>query len=311
MFKLLSPKQFVQLQATTTLNRVIPVDATWFMPNAGRDGEDEFLNQERIPNAVYFNIDEIKDTSSEFPHMAPTVEVFQDAMRKFGLLNDDILVVYDRIGNFSAPRCAWTLKLFNHSQVFLLNNFITYKKLGLPLETTKVDKLSPFAQTASNYAVTGNSIKDQVVDFDHMVQLVQNGKFQNKDILLFDARSNGRFIGKDNEPRPGMSSGHIPGALSLPFTELLHPDTKEFPTDVKSAEDTFIKVVNKYNNYQIDADQIRKKQIIFSCGTGVSAAILKTFFDQLGLQNTKLYDGSWTEWVLRNGNDSPLVEKDV
>lgn len=311
MLQLISPRQFIQLQKSSALKRVVPVDATWFMPNAARDAEAEFLNQERIPNSIYFNIDRVKDANSIYPHMAPTAEIFQTAMRKFGLLNDDILVVYDKIGNFSSPRCAWTFKLFNHPEVYLLNNYNTYKKLGLPLETNPVKNLSPYAEKESNYVVVKDSTKENIVTFEQMVDMVENGQFQNKDILLFDARSNGRFTGKDNEPRPGMSSGHIPGALSLPFVEILDPETKEFITDPSLIEKKIIDVVNRLNKYKIDADQLRKKQIIFSCGTGVTATVIKTFFDQLDLQNTKLYDGSWTEWVLRNGNDSPLIEKDL
>lgn len=321
LYKLISPQEFItllkaqQAKQLDAAKRIIPVDATWYLPNLNRNGKEEFLSQERIPGSIFFDIDAIKDTESPYPHMAPTANRFVEAMNQFGISPNDILVVYDRIGNFSSPRCAWTLALFGHPEVYLLNNFIVYKQLNGPIETSPVDKLSPYTPT-NNYHINKDISNEEIVKYDEMMQLVQSNDFQNGKVQLFDARSNGRFKGIDPEPRPGLSSGHVPGAQSLPFVDLLDPVTKQFPIDSKVMKNIIIDSICKNNsNLNKSKEDVEKdlenNQIYTMCGTGVTGAIIKTAFEHAGYKNIKLYDGSWTEWALRNGNDSPLVVKDL
>ncbi|CAL9731162.1 thiosulfate sulfurtransferase Tum1p [Monosporozyma unispora] len=312
LYKLITPREFIPLLKQTGANRVIPVDATWYLPNAGRNGKEEFLTQERIPGSIFFDIDGIKDTESPFPHMAPSKETFVKALNQFGILPSDTLVVYDRIGNFSAPRCAWTLALFGHPDVRLLNSFNVYKELNGPIEQGPVKGLSPYEPT-DKYTVSEDLTQDQIVSFDEMTKLVEDGTFASGKIQLFDARSNGRFKGVDPEPRPGLTSGHVPGAQSLPFVGLLDATTKQFPSDPAAMKELVIETISKYNGKtkeQVSKD-LAENQIYTMCGTGVTGAIIKTALEHAGYKNIKLYDGSWTEWALRNGNDSPLIAKDL
>ena len=129
---IVTPKELseaLQKNVTSKLStspRVIPLCGAWFLPNdpEGRTGRKVF-EQRRIPSARFFDLDAVKDHDSPYPHMLPTAEVFAEAMGELGIKRDDTLVVYDthELGLFSAPRVAWTLRVFGHPQVHILNNF--------------------------------------------------------------------------------------------------------------------------------------------------------------------------------------------
>lgn len=122
----------------STSPRVIPLCAAWFLPNdlQGRTGIESFKNS-RVPTARFFDLDAVKDHDSPYPHMLPTSEGFAEAMRALGIRRDDEIVVYDteELGIFSAPRVSWTLRVFGHPKVHLLNNFKTWVKEGYPTES--------------------------------------------------------------------------------------------------------------------------------------------------------------------------------
>ncbi|SMN20561.1 similar to Saccharomyces cerevisiae YOR251C TUM1 Rhodanese domain sulfur transferase [Maudiozyma saulgeensis] len=302
LYKLITPKKFVELVAKETTRRVVPVDSTWYMPNLNKDAKAEFLNVERIPHAVYFDIDEIKDTKSPYPHMVPDLDTFNKGMSKLGLKENDILVVYDRIGNFSAPRCAWTIGLFEHPNVYLLNNFNLYKEAGYPLDTSKKENFSEYS--TSDYKAGYSLGIDEVVPYENMISLVQSGDIRSK-YNVVDARALDRFEGKVPEPRPEIPSGHVPGANPLPFNEILNQKTKAFP---ESAEEmaTCIDQVTKKLGYTIDP----KKPTIAMCGTGVTGTIIKTALEHAGFKMVRLYDGSWTEWALRSNPELIAKNRD-
>lgn len=291
LYKLLTPKAFVEMLTSETARRVVPVDSTWYLPNLHKDGKQEFLETERIKGAVFFDIDGIKDNSSKYPHMLPDSKTFNAGMSELGLEKDDVLVVYDRIGNFSAPRCAWTLSVMGHNPVYLLNNFQILKESGYSLDTAKIEHLTPYP--TSKYVSNNNFSEGQVASFEDIHDLVKSGEIKNYN--LFDARSLPRFKGEAPEPRVGLSSGHIPGAQPMPFTELLD-DNKAFPQDNSAMKE---KLEQYLKNADVKLDT--SKQTIAMCGTGVTGVIIKTALEHAGIPNVKLYDGSWTEWVLRNG----------
>lgn len=297
LYKLLTPQGFVELTKTAT-KRIVTIDSTWYLPNLGKDGKKEYLELERIPGAVYFDIDGIKDTKSPYPHMAPDITTFNHGMSQLGLQNDDILVVYDRIGNFSGPRCAWTLALFGHSPVYLLNNFNVYKDLGLPLDHTKKTEFTSYPK--SEYQATNFLGDRQVVPYEEILRLVETGEIKNYN--FFDARALPRFEGKAPEPRPDIPSGHVPGAQPLPFNELLDEKTKQFPETQEQME---LKLKEAWEKLGDVYDP--KKKTICMCGTGVTGCIIKTALEHAGIEGVKLYDGSWVEWNLRS--QSPLIAK--
>ncbi|CCF55829.1 hypothetical protein KAFR_0A03940 [Kazachstania africana CBS 2517] len=291
LYKLLTPQRYMDLLSKETARRIIPVDSTWYLPNLGKNGRQEFLNVERIPNAVYFDIDDIKNNDSPYPHMAPTLETFNSKMSQLGLRQDDILVVYDRIGNFSSPRCAWTLSLFGHENIYLLNNFNVYKALNLPLDTKRQATLTNLSP--STYKSMIDLRSKEIVSYEEMLSLVESDELKSK-YNVFDARPLGRFKGVDPEPRTEIKSGHIPGAQPLPFFEILDSTDKTFPQDVDSMKKKLNEALAKLGD-----DMDANKPIIAMCGTGVTGTIIKTAFEHAGFNNVKLYDGSWTEWALK------------
>lgn len=190
--------------------RIIPLSAEWFMPNDPRTGISEFQKL-RIPNARFFDLDDIKDAASPYPHMLPSAAVFAAAMGKLGISRSDTVVVYDSpsLGIFSAPRAAWTLRVFGHAKVHLLNNFKVWVEEGLPVE------MGPVVQVkATTYEEVAPDLR-MVADFEEVKALAElrlNGG--ESPVQLLDARPAGRFRGVDSEPRPGVFFGVA--KLSLP-----------------------------------------------------------------------------------------------
>ena len=252
------------------------------MPNdlQGRTGIESY-KKKRISDSRFFDIDAIKDNESVYPHMLPTCEIFAEAMQKLGIRKDDDLVVYDteELGLFSAPRAAWTLRVFGHPNVHVLNNFRLWCKEGFPTESG-----DPAAVEPSKYPVPAYQT-DMVVKYAEMKTIgYDHGKEGAEEIQILDARSKGRWEGTEPEPRPGLRSGHMPGSTSLPFQELLDPETKT----LLPSEDL---------NQILTAKGIDpERPIISSCGTGVTAAIIEAALQEAKfgkINDRRLYDGSW------------------
>lgn len=281
---------------------VLPIDASWYMPNVPLNAYNEFQRERFNPNAVFFDIEKVSDRSSKFPHMLPKPELFAQEVGKLGIKNDSELLLYDQQGIFSVCRAAWMFEIFGHDpeKLFILNTFPSYKQsfadpnlvmvvheMRNRLETELVTKPSP--HPATNYEATLDPSK--VVSYEQLEGLVKSGMI-GKDITLIDARSNERFTAKVQEPRPGIAAGHVPGAVNLPYTQLLTP-TKSF-LSLMTLQD----VLHKHN---INDD----KPIIVMCGTGVTACVVRTGLILAGLDPKKIavYDGSWTEWAQRAPKD--------
>lgn len=184
----------------STAPRVIPLCASWFLPNDGRNGYETFV-AERIPHARFFDLDAIKDPHSPYPHMLPSAEDFAEAMRHLGIRREDSVVVYDtkELGIFSAPRVGWTLQAFGHPNVHILNNFRKWVEEGLPTESGEPKDISPV-----DYPIPDLD-HSKVVAFEEVVTIAkESGKEGSEEIQILDARSLGRWKGVDPEPREGM-----------------------------------------------------------------------------------------------------------
>ncbi|RMZ91656.1 hypothetical protein DV736_g1100, partial [Chaetothyriales sp. CBS 134916] len=280
----------------STEPRVVPVCAAWFMPNdpEGRDGFESF-KRKRIPTARFFDIDGVKDGESPYPHMLPTCELFAEAMSNMGIRQHDELVVYDteELGLFSAPRVAWTFRVYGHPRVHLLNNFRVWVKEGYPVDTGP-----PSTPGATKYPIPSYNT-DMVVKFAEMKTIGYDyGKEGAEEIQIVDARSPGRWAGVEREPRPGLKSGHMPGSINIPFQQLLHHETKQLlPKEELRAV---------FESKGLDASN----PIIASCGTGVTAAVIEAALAEADFGNAndrRLYDGSWTEWASRVSPGSGLI----
>jgi thiosulfate/3-mercaptopyruvate sulfurtransferase len=269
----------------STSPRIIPLCAAWFLPNDpdGRTGQQVFAAK-RIPGARFFDIDAVKDPDSPYPHMIPTAEGFAEAMSEMGIKKDDTLVVYDtqELGIFSAPRVGWTLRVFGHNNVHLLNNFRLWVEQGYPTDTSE-PSTEPVEET--KYPIPSLN-PDMVINFRGMKEIVKDyGKEGSEGVQIIDARSEGRFTGKDPEPRQGISSGHMPGSINVPLPEILDPKSKAL-LPAKELRKVF-------ESKALDPS----KPIVSTCGTGVMAAVLDTALSEANFgkkDDRRVYDGSWT-----------------
>jgi thiosulfate/3-mercaptopyruvate sulfurtransferase len=208
----------------STAPKVVPLCASWFLPNDSRDGYKTFLSA-RIPHARFFNLDEIKDPHSPYPHMLPSPEHFAKAMGHLGIHRDDTVVVYDtkELGIFSAPRVGWTLQVFGHSNVHILNNFRKWVEEGYPVESG-----DPAPHEHVIYPVPEMD-KSKVAAFEEVKSIAkEQGKEGAEEVQILDARSEGRWKGVDPEPREGLPialSSSLGTVLTYAYRSLLrtHP----------------------------------------------------------------------------------------
>lgn len=306
----LKPAGFRAARASATdSSRVVPVDATWHMPNVPKDAKSDFLNKERIKDAVYFDLDKVCLQDSKYPHMLPSLDTFNKEIGKLGIKNTDKLVMYDTAGIFSSPRAAWQFALYGHPQVYFLDNYSEYKGAQYPIRTEKVDTLTPFEPTkyeGISQDKFEENYRQQVIDYEELLELVQSGELTKKYIFL-DARPKPRFTGEAPEPRPGLSSGHVPGSLSLPFKSVLNENNT-----YKSKQELLDLFKSEYGLDLSNKDFLNGRQgFIVSCGSGVTAVILKLALESIvGLDvPVRVYDGSWSEWADRAPEE--FIEKDV
>lgn len=260
---------------------VVILDATYHLPTVGRDAKAEF-EAERIPGAVFFDIDGVKDPDNPLPHMVPTPEAFGEMMGALGISNDTHVVCYDSYGLFSAARPWWLFRLFGHDSVSILDGGMpAWKAAGLPLETDP-----PRQPTARVYTA---EFRPELL---RRIPEIRANLDSKADVVL-DARPANRFDGSAPEPRPEARSGHIPGSLNLPFGDLTDPDTKKVK-DVQALEKLFRDAGVK----------LGRDRVVTSCGSGVTACVLALGLHLLGDETAAVYDGSWSEWGTRD--DTPV-----
>ena len=247
------------------------IDASWHMPDEGKDARAEYL-EEHIPGALFFDIDEIADTKSPFPHMLAPPEKFSSRMRAMGIGDGSRIVVYDNQGLFSAARVWWTFRVMGVEDVSVLNGGLPkWKREGRPLDSGE-----PPVRSTRHFTARRNL--DLVRDVDDVKTVLKDHSAE-----IVDARSPERFAGKVPEPRPGLRGGHIPGAHNLPFQKLLNKDGTLKPA--KELEAMFH-----------DAGVDLTKPVIASCGSGITASILALALAETGHRRMAVYDGSWAEW---------------
>ncbi|MCI3133088.1 3-mercaptopyruvate sulfurtransferase [Phenylobacterium aquaticum] len=258
------------------------LDASWFLPAEGRSGHAEYL-QRHIKGAVFFDIDAISDHSTDLPHMLPTPEAFAEAAGKLGLSREGTIVIYDSWGVRAAARVWWTLRVMGFDNVRVLDGGLkAWLAEGRPTEAGEV--------TPAPTTVTPKFRPELVRDVEAVKGLISSRAAQ-----LVDARGGPRFRGEAPEPRPGLRSGHMPGALNVPFDSLINSQGR-----MRSAAE--LQAIFEVCDVDLG------KPIVTTCGSGVTASVLALGLARLGLDKTPVYDGSWSEWGGRS--DTP-VETDL
>lgn len=222
-----------------------------------------------IPGSLRFDFDDVLcDHNTSLPHMMPGAEFFTAEMQKLGVNQNSAIVVYDKINIYSSPRAWWMLKAFGHNQVAVLDG-------GLPAWIQAGYETTPMLATPTRRGNFASSPRGGlIVDSKIVLQALSDSTFS-----VIDARSAGRFNGQSPEPRPGLRGGHMPGAYNIPFADVL--------TDGKLSTKTALQKI---------FEQHKDKQMIFSCGSGVSATVVALAAEQAGYKDLAVYDGSWSEW---------------
>ncbi len=241
------------------------VDSTLFMPSSDRDGRAEYLAA-HIPGARFLDIELLSDQSDPAPHMLPPARAFGEAMERLGIGRDDRIIVYDNSPLRSAARGWFMLRHFGASRVAILDGGLQkWVAEGRPVESGEPDRrVAPF-----------NAVE-------------RAGEVVAKPAVLaagtiLDARGKGRFEGSEPDPRPGVAAGHIPGAKNLPFGALYNDDgTFRGQDEIRAL----------FEAAGIDP----ARPFVASCGSGVTASSLIFAAHLLGNSETRLYDGSWSEW---------------
>jgi len=254
------------------------VDASWYLPAQGRNARAEY-DAAHIPGTVFFDQDLVVDTSSPLPHTLPKPSEFAMHAGTMGISADDTIIVYDGLGMFSAPRVWWMFRTMGAPEVFILDGgFDNWKARGYPV-TSAVTKIAPCV------FLTDYDSK-RVVAFEEMKEIVTGRLAQ-----VADARPAGRFAGTDPEPRPGVRSGHMPGAVNMPASAL--------------SKDGHLLPVEELRSRLEQSGIDLSKPVVTSCGSGITAAVVTLALMSVGHGNNRLYDGSWTEWGGRP--DTPVV----
>ena len=280
------------------LGRVRVLDASWYMPAAARDTRAEF-EARHIPGAAFFDVDGITDHSTDLPHMLPRPDQFSVAMAALGVSHDMPVVAYDTAGLFSAARVWWTLRAFGHSRVAVLHGgWPRWLAEGgtaetgpstvaaVPGEAWEVD--ARLIRSADSVLATGRARGGGAPPSDEAAL-----------DLLVDARAAGRFTGEVPEPRPHLSSGHMPGAKNVPFSALLDAGCHNRFLDREPLLAVF---------RAAGVDVGRRGAIVASCGSGVTASAVSLALAVLGRppHTSAVYDGSWTEYAALPG--APIVK---
>lgn len=245
--------------------------------------------------------------------MLPTAETFAAAMTRLGIRRDDTVVVYDtaELGLFSAPRVAWTLRVFGHEKVHVLNSYKKWVAEGREVETGEPTEQSTQTGGAEAYVYPVPTFNaDRIIAFREVKDIVRahtadasksSSEKSSEPTQIIDVRSAGRFSGSAPEPRPGLPSGHMPRAINIPLPEMLDAETGA----MKGPEE----LRRLFESKGLDP----AKPIVSTCGTGVMAAACDLALEVAGYgreDERRVYDGSWTEWAMRVKEGEGLIVED-
>lgn len=239
------------------------IDFRWYL--LGRTGRGEYTKG-HIPLAVFVELEDVTGTEGGGRHPLPTREHFEREMRKAGVSEETRVVVYDDTGGSTAARLWFLLGFFGHRFEAVLDG-------GLQAWVGPLDTSAP--QVAPGDFHAGTPDRSRVLDFEAVRSL--------RGVPLIDARVGERYRGEKEPIDP--KAGHVPGAISAPFSDNLGPDGR-----FKAREE----LRTKYEAVGAESGAV------FYCGSGVNATHHLLAMEVAGLPNARLYAGSWSDWSNRD-----------
>ncbi|RMF73608.1 MAG: 3-mercaptopyruvate sulfurtransferase [Alphaproteobacteria bacterium] len=258
------------------------MDASWHLPDSGRDALAEY-GAAHIPGALFFDIETIADQDQPLPHMAPPPELFASRMRRLGIGDGHKVILYDSGDLPSAPRAWWTFRLMGHGDVAVLDGGLKkWRREGRPL----TDLVPEFGERHFTARFQAPLVAD-------MARV--KAALADPDIQVVDARPADRFEGKAPEPRAQLPSGHIPGSLNLPYSELYAADGTLLPVELLRERAAARGI-----------DPLRPT--IATCGSGITACTIALAFHLLGNEEVAVFDGAWCAWG--SDPDNPVATGD-
>ncbi len=261
------------------------LDAGFHMPNSERDAKAEFI-EKRIKGAMWFDINAIALPDSDYPHTMPTAPLFQRHMQVMGLMQQSHVIIYDNCPTFPSARVWFMFRYFGFDRVQVINGGLNaWEAAGGAVTFGAAEE----SHSRGDFTTNDPIETDGVLSVHSMKRLVQKPTSKRRRQII-DARPEDRFYGRIAEPRGGLASGHMPGAMNIPFNNLIDPDTGM----IKSKEELVV----------IFAELDAEKQIVTTCGSGVTACLLLLGLAVIGRKDVAIYDGSWTEWGSRE--DCPV-----
>jgi thiosulfate/3-mercaptopyruvate sulfurtransferase len=263
-----SPRWLYENRSNTDL---VILDAT--IPKVGAPAEVS-ENVTGIPGAIKMDLkNDFAEKEAVYPNTMPTRQQFEMSARALGINESSIIILYDRHGIYSSPRAWWLFKIMGHSEVYILDGGLPkWVEQGFPVED-----LAEYTGVSGNFSASFEEGK--MVDYQYVLKNIESESTQ-----IIDARSSGRFTGTEPEPRAGMRGGHIPSSTNIPTNEVLADGKLKSPEELKNI---------------FECAGAENKELVFSCGSGITACVLAAAATRAGYENVKVFDGSWTEWALR------------
>ncbi len=223
-----------------------------------------------IPGAIFIDWEkDFVDVSDPVPYQVASNHAFARRAGALGINEGDLVVTYDDYYGIFAGRAAWSFRYYGAEARVLDGGWRTWLEEGRKTTSDAVDRPA-VTFTTKVRAPLRRSLED--------VQLATaNGA------TLVDARPRHLFLGE-----PGAAgTGHIPGALSLPYQELVDGATGLFANPAA--------IGRLLRDAGVDPAR-PPRELIATCGTGVSATVALIALEIAGVHGAGVYDGSFSEW---------------
>jgi len=247
-------------------------------------GREQFLLG-HLPGAIFASIDDHLSgvpTGDNGRHPLPRVDDLRLFLEKNGVSNSTTVVCYDDAGGVYASRLWWLLRWLGHEQVSVLNG-------GIQGWTSMGQQLEIIERAPRSRQILEINLNDVHVDADYIL-----GKLQSEDLVIIDARANDRFRGKNETIDP--IAGHIPGAINRFFKANLNENGQM--KEGNTLKEEFLDLIGSGN----------VTNVVHQCGSGVSACHNLLAMEVAGLVGSKLYPGSWSEWISDKGRPISQLE---